>query len=162
MPKLSPVSYKELVRFTKPGVIRPVVISRYSSIPTFIIKNNLRNQRHLSRPLLQATRRTVKLGRLSVRQTKNKVRAAATLEGVSGRLRTIRGGIVLDEPALDLVPLRRRDRGTDWEVGRATRYFQLSGTRVAAQVVPRLTPRLTPDAVRDYAAVSVLLLPIRT
>ena len=28
--------------FTKSGVIRPVVIPRYASIPVFIIKNNLR------------------------------------------------------------------------------------------------------------------------
>jgi predicted RNA binding protein YcfA (HicA-like mRNA interferase family) len=60
MPKLSPVSYKALqcifeldgftkVReegdhmvFTKPGVLRPVVIPKYRSLPVFIIKNNLR------------------------------------------------------------------------------------------------------------------------
>jgi predicted RNA binding protein YcfA (HicA-like mRNA interferase family) len=60
MPKLSPVSYKELVKvfesdgfrcvriegdhmvFTKPGIIRPVVIPRYSAVPVFVIKNNLR------------------------------------------------------------------------------------------------------------------------
>ncbi len=60
MPKLRPVSYKELVSvfeaegfrlvrtegdhrvFTKPGVIRPVVIPRYAAVPVFIIKNNLR------------------------------------------------------------------------------------------------------------------------
>ena len=60
MPKLSAVSYKILVRvfeadgfrcvreegdhmvFTKPGVIRPVVIPRYAAVPVFIIKNNLR------------------------------------------------------------------------------------------------------------------------
>ena len=60
MPKLSPVSYKELVKvfeaegfryirtegdhmvFTKPGVIRPVVIPKYAAVPVFIIKNNLR------------------------------------------------------------------------------------------------------------------------
>ena len=60
MPKLSPISYKELVRvfeadgfrcartegdhlvFTKPGVIRPVVIPKYEAVPVFIIKNNLR------------------------------------------------------------------------------------------------------------------------
>ena len=60
MPKLSPVSYKKLVRvfeldgfrflreegdhmvFTKPGVLRPVVIPMYSQVPVFIIKNNLR------------------------------------------------------------------------------------------------------------------------
>ena len=60
MPKLSPISYKQLVRvfesdgfqcvriegdhmvFTKPGVLRPVVIPKYSSVPVFIIKNNLR------------------------------------------------------------------------------------------------------------------------
>jgi predicted RNA binding protein YcfA (HicA-like mRNA interferase family) len=61
MPKLSPVSYKQLRRvfeadgfhlvreegdhmvFTKPGGIRPVVIPKYASIPVFIIKNNLRS-----------------------------------------------------------------------------------------------------------------------
>jgi predicted RNA binding protein YcfA (HicA-like mRNA interferase family) len=60
MPKLSPVSYKRLVRvveaegfqhvrtegdhmvFTKPGLIRPIVIPKYSAIPVFIIKNTLR------------------------------------------------------------------------------------------------------------------------
>ena len=60
MPKLSPVSYKELVRvfeaegfkcvriegdhmvFIKPGIVRPVVIPKYSSVPIFIIKNNLK------------------------------------------------------------------------------------------------------------------------
>jgi predicted RNA binding protein YcfA (HicA-like mRNA interferase family) len=60
MPKLSPVPYQILKRvfeadgfkcvrmegdhmvFTKPGVTRPVVIPKYSSVPVFIIKNNLR------------------------------------------------------------------------------------------------------------------------
>ena len=60
MPKLSPVSYKQLVRvfeadgfrcvrqegdhmvFTKIGVIRPVVIPKYNAVPVFIIRNNLR------------------------------------------------------------------------------------------------------------------------
>ena len=28
--------------FTKPGVVRPVVIPKYSAVPIFIIKNNLR------------------------------------------------------------------------------------------------------------------------
>lgn len=28
--------------FTKPGIIRPVVIPRYASVPVFIIKNNLK------------------------------------------------------------------------------------------------------------------------
>ena len=28
--------------FTKPGVLRPVVISKYSAVPVFIVKNNLR------------------------------------------------------------------------------------------------------------------------
>ena len=60
MPRLAPVSYKQLVRvfeadgfrcvreegdhmvFTKPGVIRPVIIPKYASVPVFIIKNNLR------------------------------------------------------------------------------------------------------------------------
>ena len=60
MPKLSPVSYKQLVKvflaegfqhvrtegdhmvFTKKGVIRPVVIPKYAAVPVFVIKNNLR------------------------------------------------------------------------------------------------------------------------
>jgi len=60
MSRLSPVSYKKLVEvfeaegfrcvriegdhmvFTKPGIIRPVVIPRYAAVPVFIIKNNLR------------------------------------------------------------------------------------------------------------------------
>jgi predicted RNA binding protein YcfA (HicA-like mRNA interferase family) len=60
MPKLSAVSFKQLAKvfeaegfrfvreegdhmvFTKPGVIRPVVIPKYASVPVFIIKNNLR------------------------------------------------------------------------------------------------------------------------
>jgi predicted RNA binding protein YcfA (HicA-like mRNA interferase family) len=60
MPKLGPVSYRKLVRvfeadgfrcireegdhmvLTKSGVIRPVVIPKYASVPVFIIKNNLR------------------------------------------------------------------------------------------------------------------------
>ena len=59
--KLRPVSYKQLKKvfeadgfrfvreqgdhmvFTKPGVIRPVVIPRYDAVPVFIIKNNLRS-----------------------------------------------------------------------------------------------------------------------
>jgi hypothetical protein len=28
--------------FTKPGVIRPVVVPKYAAVPVFIIKNNLR------------------------------------------------------------------------------------------------------------------------
>ncbi len=60
MPKLSPISYKKLVKvfekdgfrlareegdhmvFTKPGVTRPVIIPKYAAVPVFIIKNNLR------------------------------------------------------------------------------------------------------------------------
>jgi predicted RNA binding protein YcfA (HicA-like mRNA interferase family) len=60
MPKLSPISYKQLVEvfqadgfrcvriegdhmvFTKPGVLRPLVIPKYAAVPVFIIKNNLR------------------------------------------------------------------------------------------------------------------------
>lgn len=58
MSKLSPISYKQLVKvfegfrcvriegdhmvFTKPGLIRPVVIPKYAAVPVFIIKNNLR------------------------------------------------------------------------------------------------------------------------
>ena len=61
MPKLSPVSYRDLARvferagfrcvreegdhlvFTKSGVLRPIVIPKYHSVPVFIIKNNLRS-----------------------------------------------------------------------------------------------------------------------
>ena len=61
MPKLSPVSYKALAKvfeaegfrcvreagdhmvFTEPGVLRPIVIPKYASVPVFIIKNNLRS-----------------------------------------------------------------------------------------------------------------------
>jgi len=60
MPKISPVSYSKLVKvfkkigfkivreesshlmLVKDGVLRPVVIPKYSAIPVFIIKNNLR------------------------------------------------------------------------------------------------------------------------
>ena len=60
MPKLSPVSFKALVKifeaegfrlareegdhmvFTKLGVARPVVIPKYPAVPVFIIRNNLR------------------------------------------------------------------------------------------------------------------------
>ena len=60
MPKLSPVSYRQLVRvfeaagfrcvriagdhlvLTKSGIARPVVIPKYDSVPVFIIRNNLR------------------------------------------------------------------------------------------------------------------------
>jgi predicted RNA binding protein YcfA (HicA-like mRNA interferase family) len=60
MPRLSPISYKHLIKvfeaegfrcvrmegdhmvFTKPGISRPVVIPKYASVPVFIIKNNLR------------------------------------------------------------------------------------------------------------------------
>jgi predicted RNA binding protein YcfA (HicA-like mRNA interferase family) len=60
MPKLRPVSYKQLVKvfeadgfvcvriegdhmvFTKPGVIRPAVIPKYAAVSVFIIKNNMR------------------------------------------------------------------------------------------------------------------------
>ena len=60
MPRLSPVSYKQLIEvfeadgfrhvrtegdhmvFTKAGVIRPIVIPKYNAVPVFMIKNNLR------------------------------------------------------------------------------------------------------------------------
>ena len=63
MPKLKPVSYKTRAKvfdaegfrcvrvegdhmvFTKPGVMRPVVIPKYASVPVFIIKNNIRTAR---------------------------------------------------------------------------------------------------------------------
>ncbi len=61
MRRLSPVSYRILVCiferegficvreegdhmiFTRSGVIRPVVIPKYKSVPVFIIKNNMRS-----------------------------------------------------------------------------------------------------------------------
>jgi predicted RNA binding protein YcfA (HicA-like mRNA interferase family) len=60
MPKLSPVPYKTLAKvfevegfrcvriegdhmvFTKPGILRPVVIPKAASVPVFVIKNNFR------------------------------------------------------------------------------------------------------------------------
>ncbi|MGH9871607.1 MAG: type II toxin-antitoxin system HicA family toxin [Pyrinomonadaceae bacterium] len=60
MPRIAPVSYRILVCifelagfkcvreegdhmiFTRIGVLRPIVIPKYRSIPVFIIKNNLR------------------------------------------------------------------------------------------------------------------------
>ena len=60
MSKFSPVSYKTLCRvleaegfrlirqegdhlvYTRAGVLRPVVIPKYSSVPVFTVKNNLR------------------------------------------------------------------------------------------------------------------------
>jgi predicted RNA binding protein YcfA (HicA-like mRNA interferase family) len=60
MPRLRPVSYKRLAKvfeaegfrcvrtagdhmvFTKPGVVRPVVMPKYAAVPVFVIKNNLR------------------------------------------------------------------------------------------------------------------------
>jgi predicted RNA binding protein YcfA (HicA-like mRNA interferase family) len=70
MPKLSPVSYKQLVRvfeaegfscvrtegdhmvFTKPGIIRPVVIAKHASIRFLMVKNNLQTVGISRRPLL--------------------------------------------------------------------------------------------------------------
>lgn len=60
MPKISPVSYKKLVKvfeaegfkkvrqkgdhliYTKESVLRPIVIPAYKEVPVFIIKNNLK------------------------------------------------------------------------------------------------------------------------
>jgi len=60
VPRITPISYKKLVLvveaagfalvrergdhmiFTKPAVLRPVVIPRYDPLPVFIIKNTLR------------------------------------------------------------------------------------------------------------------------
>ena len=60
MPRITPVPYRILVRvlehegftltrqrgdhmiFTKAGILRPVVVPRYDSLPVFIIKNILR------------------------------------------------------------------------------------------------------------------------
>lgn len=63
MPRIAPVPYRKLVRvleregftlsrqrgdhlvFTKPGILRPVVVPRYNPLPVFIIKNILRTAR---------------------------------------------------------------------------------------------------------------------
>lgn len=60
MPKIAPIHYKKLVKIfhregfrinrqkgdhlilIKPGISRPIVIPKYSEIPVFVIKNNLR------------------------------------------------------------------------------------------------------------------------
>ena len=60
MPRITPVPYRKLVRvlemegfvlvrergdhmiFSKPGVLRPLVVPRYDDLPVFIIKNVLR------------------------------------------------------------------------------------------------------------------------
>ena len=60
MPKLRPVSYRQLVKvfeadgfrhvrtegdhlvLTKTGVVRPIVIPKSAAVPVFIVKNNLR------------------------------------------------------------------------------------------------------------------------
>jgi len=60
MPRIVPVPYQKLVRvleaegfalvrergdhmiFSKPGVLRPLVVSRYDALPIFIIKNVIR------------------------------------------------------------------------------------------------------------------------
>ncbi len=63
MPRITPIPYRKLVRvlelegftlvrergdhmvFTKEGILRPVVVPRYHSLPIFIIKNVLRTAR---------------------------------------------------------------------------------------------------------------------
>jgi predicted RNA binding protein YcfA (HicA-like mRNA interferase family) len=63
MSRISPVHYRKLVRvlelegftlvrergdhliFTRPGVLRPIVVPRYDALPVFIIKNVLRTAR---------------------------------------------------------------------------------------------------------------------
>ena len=63
MPKIAPVPYQTLVRvfekdgfqlqrqrgdhliYTKPGILRPLVIPMYDQVPVFIIRNNLRSAR---------------------------------------------------------------------------------------------------------------------
>jgi predicted RNA binding protein YcfA (HicA-like mRNA interferase family) len=60
MPRIAPIPYQKLVRvlelegftlvrergdhmiFSKPGILRPLVVPRYDSLPVFIIKNVLR------------------------------------------------------------------------------------------------------------------------
>jgi len=63
MSRIAPVPYRKIVRileregftlarergdhlvFTKPGILRPVVVPRYDPLPVFIIKNVLRTAR---------------------------------------------------------------------------------------------------------------------
>ena len=60
MPRISPIPYQKLIRvlelegfalvrergdhmiFSKPGILRPLVVPRYDALPVFIIKNVLR------------------------------------------------------------------------------------------------------------------------
>jgi predicted RNA binding protein YcfA (HicA-like mRNA interferase family) len=60
MPRIAPIPYQRLVRvlelegfhlvrergdhmiFSKPGILRPLVVPRYDALPVFIIKNVLR------------------------------------------------------------------------------------------------------------------------
>jgi predicted RNA binding protein YcfA (HicA-like mRNA interferase family) len=60
MPRIVPIAYQKLVRvlemegfalirergdhmiFSKPGILRPLVVPRYDALPVFIIKNVLR------------------------------------------------------------------------------------------------------------------------
>ncbi len=60
MPRIAPIPYQKLVRvlelegfslvrergdhmiFSKPGILRPLVVPRYDELPVFIIKNILR------------------------------------------------------------------------------------------------------------------------
>lgn len=60
MPRIAPIPYQKLVRvlemegfalvrekgdhmiFSKPGILRPLVVPRYDALPVFIIKNVLR------------------------------------------------------------------------------------------------------------------------
>ena len=60
MPKITPISYERLCKifeldgfqfvrqkgdhliYTKPGILRPLVIPKVNEIPVFVIKNNLR------------------------------------------------------------------------------------------------------------------------
>jgi len=63
MSRIAPVPYRKIIRllelegftlarergdhlvFTKPGILRPVVVPRYDPLPVFIIKNVLRTAR---------------------------------------------------------------------------------------------------------------------
>jgi len=75
MPRIVPIHYRKLVRvlemegftfvrergdhmiFTKTGVLRPIVVPRYDTLPVFIIKNVLRTAQISRERYLELTNR---------------------------------------------------------------------------------------------------------
>jgi predicted RNA binding protein YcfA (HicA-like mRNA interferase family) len=82
MSRIVPVPYRKLVRvleiegfafvrerrdhmiFTKPGILRPVVVPRYDALPVFIIKNVLRTAQIQPRTVLGPARQRLSWKRI--------------------------------------------------------------------------------------------------